>query len=74
MPSPLRPRSCELKPLAESLPIVKIEVSLAENASQRADRDFVLPGHNGGIDYRARAAHKLDMAALLDGFDKTGRL
>jgi hypothetical protein len=48
MPSPLRPRSCELKPLAESLPIVKIEVSLAENASQRADRDFVLPGHNGG--------------------------
>jgi hypothetical protein len=26
------------------------------------------------IDYRARASHKLDMAALLDGFDKTGRL
>ena len=49
-------------------------MSLAENASQGADRDLVLPGHNGGIDYPAQASHKLDMAALLGGFDETGRL
>lgn len=63
-----------MRALAESLPIVKIDVSLAENASQRAHRDLVLQGHNGRIDYRAQASHKLDMAALLSGFDETGRL
>ena len=63
-----------MRALAESLPIVKIDVSLAENASQGADRDLVLPGHNSGIDYPARASHELDMAALLGGFEETGRL
>ena len=34
----------------------------------------MFPWHDGGIDGLARAAHKVDVAALLAGFNETNRL
>ena len=45
-------------------------MSLAEDTSQRSDRDLALLRHDGGIDNVAGPSHKLDVATLLIGFDE----
>ena len=60
--------------LAEFVPGVGTDVSLAENTAQRADRDLAFPWHNGSIDDLTRSSNELDVAALLAGFDKPGGL
>ncbi len=48
-------------------------MGLAENTSQRSDRDLVLPRHNGGVHDLARPPCEFDVAALLAGFNETNR-
>lgn len=59
--------------LTEFIPVVGIDVSLAENATQRPHRNLGFLRHNGGVYVAAGTAHKLDVAALLAGLDEAGR-
>jgi len=60
--------------LAEFVPLVGTDMGLAENAALGAGGNLGFPWHNGGIDNLARTSYELDVAALLAGLDKTGRL
>jgi hypothetical protein len=59
--------------LHESLPLVEIDMRLAQDAAQGADWDFVPSRDDGYIGRRARAPNKLDVTAFLGGFDKASR-
>lgn len=59
----------QTKLLAQLLPIVGIDMCLAENTSQSANGDHALLWHDSGIDDSAQASDKLDVTAFLTGLD-----
>ena len=56
----------------KSFPLVRINVRLIEDASNRANRNLMLLRHDRRIHSHARTADKLDVASSLPGFRKTG--
>jgi hypothetical protein len=55
---------------AEFVPFIPIEVSLAHNATQSANRNLEFFRHNDGIHGTALRANEFNVAALLAGFNK----
>ncbi len=60
----------EAKQSAQLIPIIWMNVSLIQDATQGANWDFAFPGHNGGVHGLAKPPHKLDVTALLASFDE----
>ena len=58
---------------AEAVPIVRVQMGLAEDASQRAHRNIVFLWHDSGVGEITGSADEFDVAALLAHFDETGR-
>lgn len=56
---------------AKPIPIIRMDVSLAEYTSQGSNRDFVFLWHDGGVDDIARPTNEFDMTACLAGFNET---
>ena len=60
----------EAEQSAQLIPIIWMNVSLIQDATQGANWDFAFPGHNGGVHGLAKPPHKLDVTALLASFDE----
>jgi hypothetical protein len=61
-------------PPSQILPLSRLDVCLAEDTSQRANRHFAFLGDDHRIHDPAGISHELDVAAFLAGFDETGGL
>src|SRR5271166_1785854 len=57
--------------LGQRFPIFGIDVGLAQDASQGTDRNLVFSWNDSRVHGRCGASHKLDVAALLGGFNKS---
>lgn len=73
VPSASVERPMRRAPSIQCSPILRVDMGLVENASQRADRDLVLPRHDRCIYRLSRTSNELHVAALLSGLHEAKR-